>query len=1015
MKITTSLVGVVEVRIGEAVAVEVLLVAAVKTSTMSTMTTMIGGDVRLEAVRVLAVTVGVFHKIVVAVEVNDGEVVARTGEAALEMAGDAVTRTRTIATALVRLKDVVRLAVARRPTITSIAAQVHHSPDHGQADAEWEGNTQPLEVKSDDPYVGASVALSCKSGVGSSGSSQRLKSNCYQVTTDISKCSGIFQYDVTIEVAQESEGGGQAFGGRPLVRPLLRQVVHDAIEQNQDLFRKILVVHNGGNALFTPSALPFPNHVGVLNVHSSARNGYGTDPPGVARGKTRSFSVRIRLANELEVNVLQEAYTNPRVVVQPLVYALNAVMKAGFVGTLVESKGNLYSRIDAMKLNGGRVLYKGHHQTVRLGAGSLVLNLDRVWREFYDEGPLLEVVRDAFGARDYGSIRVGDLQETFRLARAVKRLVVRVTHRVTRLQTVSGVSDSSAQATMINVDGNSISVEKYFLDRYHIRLRFPDLPPVNLGGRRPGSESWVPMELCEVAPDQPYSGPDRSNTASIRTQAVVRPQVRMNGIQRLRESFNFENDPYLKAFGLSVAERMESVGARVLTSPGIKYGNGLHYPKNGSWNLQDKTFVKPCTLSNWGVVICSTSNGSRPCVTRQAADNFVRNLCREAANRGIQVTNRNPAIVSSEDRPRGSLESWLTTCHDRLERDRIPRGDPQLIVVIKADDDAMEYQEIKRTMNTMLGIPSQCITAAVLARARVQVLANICLKINAKLGGRNVEFPEGTLPLMHDEPTILIGADVCYPKSDKGARPPISSVTASLDRHSSVYVARLSVLSGRNDFSHLPQMLWELFIEHYKHSRRQPEHVVYYRSGVSTSRIEDVVKGEMMALRRAFRMLAADYEPRVTFVVANKHHHVRLFVSDGGGRNQRDRSGNPVPGTIVDSGTLADPQRLEFFLMGHSGIQGTSVPTQYTVMVDENNLSADQAEELTYRLCYSYARCTRSVSIAPPLYYAQLAAEHALGSLADVSTDCSSTSSNMASTYTLAGLSDKLGGVMFFA
>ncbi|KAE9042388.1 hypothetical protein PR001_g6219 [Phytophthora rubi] len=120
MKITTSLVGVVKVQIGEAVAVEVLLVAAVKTSTMSTMTTMIGGDVRLEAVRVLAVTVGVFHKIVVAVEVNDGEVVARTGEAALEMAGDAVTRTRTIATALVRLKDAVRLAVARRPTITSI-------------------------------------------------------------------------------------------------------------------------------------------------------------------------------------------------------------------------------------------------------------------------------------------------------------------------------------------------------------------------------------------------------------------------------------------------------------------------------------------------------------------------------------------------------------------------------------------------------------------------------------------------------------------------------------------------------------------------------------------------------------------------------------------------------------------------------------------------------------------------------------------------------------------------------
>lgn len=176
---------------------------------------------------------------------------------------------------------------------------------------------------------------------------------------------------------------------------------------------------------------------------------------------------------------------------------------------------------------------------------------------------------------------------------------------------------------MINVDGNPVSVEQYFVDRYHIRLRYPNLPPVNLGRRKAGTESWVPIELCEVAPGQPYCGPDRSNTTAIRTQAVVKPHVRMNGIQRLRDSFNFENDPFLRAFGLSVAERMEGVGARVLAAPDIQYGNGVHRPRNGNWNLQDKTFVKPCTLSNWGVVICSSMNGSYPCVNRQAAERFV--------------------------------------------------------------------------------------------------------------------------------------------------------------------------------------------------------------------------------------------------------------------------------------------------------------------------------------------------------------------------------------------------------
>ncbi|RAW41806.1 hypothetical protein PC110_g1960 [Phytophthora cactorum] len=236
-------------------------------------------------------------------------------------------------------------------------------------------------------------------------------------------------------------------------------------------------------------------------------------------------------------------------------------------------------------------------------------------------------------------------------------------------------------------------------------------------------------------------------------------------------------------------------------------------------------------------------------------------------------------MVTSADRPRGSLESWLTCCHDLLERD-LSLGHPQLIFVIKANDDAMEYQEIKRTTHAVLGIPSQCVTAPVLGRARVQVLANLCLKISAKLGGWNAIFPKGTLPLVHEEPTILIGADVCYPKMEKNGRQSISSVATSLDRHSSTYAARLAVPSGHNDFSHLPQLLWELFIQHYKHTRRQPKHVVYYRSGVSSSRVGDVVQAEMRSLRKAFRMLATNYEPHVTFIVANSHHHVRLFVSE---------------------------------------------------------------------------------------------------------------------------------------
>merc|ERR1712129_325904 len=58
----------------------------------------------------------------------------------------------------------------------------------------------------------------------------------------------------------------------------------------------------------------------------------------------------------------------------------------------------------------------------------------------------------------------------------------------------------------------------------------------------------------------------------------------------------------------------------------------------------------------------------------------------------------------------------------------------------------------------------------------------------------------------------------------------------------------------------------------------------------------------------------------------------------------------------------------------HQGIQGTSRPSYYRCLWDDNQLSADQLQNLTYQLCHTYARCTRSVSIPAPAYYAHLVA-----------------------------------------
>ncbi|KAF8927486.1 argonaute 5, partial [Dissophora ornata] len=61
-------------------------------------------------------------------------------------------------------------------------------------------------------------------------------------------------------------------------------------------------------------------------------------------------------------------------------------------------------------------------------------------------------------------------------------------------------------------------------------------------------------------------------------------------------------------------------------------------------------------------------------------------------------------------------------------------------------------------------------------------------------------------------------------------------------------------------------------------------------------------------------------------------------------------------------------------LQSHAGLLGTSRPTLYHVLLDENGFTSDILQKVTYNLCHVYARCAKSVSLVPPVYYAHLLA-----------------------------------------
>ena len=76
----------------------------------------------------------------------------------------------------------------------------------------------------------------------------------------------------------------------------------------------------------------------------------------------------------------------------------------------------------------------------------------------------------------------------------------------------------------------------------------------------------------------------------------------------------------------------------------------------------------------------------------------------------------------------------------------------------------------------------------------------------------------------------------------------------------------------------------------------------------------------------------------------------------------------------------------------------------YHVIADENNFGADAIQRLTFALSHLYSRCTRSVSLVPPVYYAHLAA--ARGAAYAKAAESSETSSSVSGMDTGASAMD---------
>ncbi|KAK3321598.1 Piwi domain-containing protein [Apodospora peruviana] len=644
-------------------------------------------------------------------------------------------------------------------------------------------------------------------------------------------------------------------------------------------------------------------------------------------------------------------------------------------------------------LNAYTEAIKGIYSAVRLnesinqGGLGLGVNVDVSNQTFWIGQKFEQLVRNFLSASDrkYQGIQYGDLykvlkpvktgpntwgqSEAFRMLRRLHNVRFEVSHRGKTQDTKEykvkrftfAPTDEGANAKTITFekrmpDGKTktYSIFQYYAEQYNARLQYPSWPMIETN--RAG---YFPMEVCEVQRFNPFPFKlDPDQTSEMIKFAVQRPPARREQIMKMVQNLDWDKDKYLRSFGVKIDPQMQMVAAKLIKSPIISFKKKTVDPRTtGRWDLRGQEFVLANRekLNSWAFCVLDNS------VDRPTLDNFIKVFVQSYKSHGGSVASQPLVLMAPAKAGHNEIvEHVYNQCGNNFKQT------PQIIFFVLKDKTSWVYERLKKNADCRWAIPTQMVQASNVRKAQGQYCSNVCMKVNAKLGGQTTKVPSQL-----KTPTMFIGVDVSH-GAPGSAQPSMAAMCVSMDKDCAVYRAavqtngwRTEVLTPSNTHSMLPDIIkaWRM------QNRTDPEHVFYLRDGVSEGQFAHVMEYEVEEFKRAFKATIHKV-PKITVIICTKRHHIRFFPEKG------DKNGNAFPGTLVER-EVTHPFHYDFYLCSHSAIQGTARPVHYNVIHDEIKMPVTNLQQMLYHHCYQYCRSTTPVSLHPAVYYAHLASNRA--------------------------------------
>ncbi|KAF3781924.1 argonaute 10 protein [Nymphaea thermarum] len=685
-----------------------------------------------------------------------------------------------------------------------------------------------------------------------------------------------------------------------------------------------LPAYDGRKSLYTAGVFPFTSKEFIVKLVAEENGIHGPK-------REREFKVTLKFIARANLHHLTEFLAGRRAEApQEALQVLDIVLRElsaqrwDFFKSEYCAVGRSFYSPDIgrpQRLGEGLESWCGFYQSIRPTQMGLSLNIDMSSTAFIEPLPVIEFVAQILN-KDVLSRPLSDTDRV-KVKKALRGVKVEVTHRgnVRRKYRISGLTSQPTRELMFPVDDKCTmkSVVEYFLEMYGFIIQHSHLPCLEVGNQK--KANYLPMEACKIVEGQRYT--KRLNGKQITALLKVtceRPKDReMNILQTVYHNA-YDQDPYAQEFGIKISEKLASVEARILPAPWLKYHEtGKEkdcLPHIGQWNMMNKKMINGSKVSHWACI-----NFSRG-VQESVASTFCNELAQMCQVSGMEF-NPESVIPIYSARPE-QVEKALKHVYN-ASMCKLKGKELELLVAILPDNNGSLYGDLKRICETDLGLISQCCLTKHVFKISKQYLANVSLKINVKMGGRNTVLLDAIswrIPLVSDIPTIIFGADVTHPETGEDSSPSIAAVVASQDwPEVTQYAGLVCAQAHRQELIqdlyktwHDPVrgtvsggMIRDLLISFRKATGQKPLRIIFYRDGVSEGQFYQVLLFELDAIRK---------------VNMGAHFAFELALS----------------------------------------------------WIQKSVILLSSISTCAVMLGYRYARCTRSVSVVPPAYYAHLAA-----------------------------------------